>query len=389
MKQFKPIFGLIILSLIFAAIVLGAGCTEAGSTEQNNTNTKAITDMSGHEVMIPADPQHVAIIDKGLVVQTMIALGVDDRIAATGGVINPKSSDPTRNRDTLYLRPDLLTRSNFGYAYYGGFNFETLLAAEPDLVIWHMLDNTEKNDATGEFIEKIESAGIPVVIVKSAGVNGAENSIETQYEAIRLIGEIFDAQDRANAIVGYINTTITMVQERTANIPDDEKPSVLIVGLAKDGSAYVWGEDYGSARFSTEIAHLKNVYLGNQTQIMSKEQIIAFKPDKLVVVDGPIAIPAPEDFYTLEGFESWSILPAVENHDIVTVGICPWWGDFCLEFPTVILLEAKSTYPDQFEDVKVNEWLTDYHTMLYGINATQATELADKQYLKWTYDSSY
>ncbi len=62
--------------------------------------------MSGMVVTIPADPQRVAIIDKGLVVQSMIALGVDDRIVATGGVINPKSANPTKNRDTLYLQAE-------------------------------------------------------------------------------------------------------------------------------------------------------------------------------------------------------------------------------------------------------------------------------------------
>lgn len=368
-------------------ITLFAGCTETVSIENNNSKT--VVDMSGKEVTIPADPQRVAVIDKGLVVQSMIALGVDDRIAATGGVINPLSADPARNRDTLYLKPDLLTRPNFGYAFYGGFNLETLLSAEPDLVIWHMLDNTENDDATLDFIQKINSAGIPVVIIKSAGVGGAENSIETQYEAIRLIGDIFGAQEQANDLIEYMDATISMVAERTAAIPDDEKPSVLIAGLVRDGTAYVWGEDYASARFSTEIAHLKNVYSGNQTQIMSKEQILAFKPDKIILVDGPMAVASPEDFYELEGFESWNVLPAVADREIVTVGIFPWWDDFCLEFPTVILIEAKSVYPDQFEDIEVHKWLTDYHTTLYGINDTQAVELADQQYLKWVYDSEY
>ncbi len=106
------------------------------------------------------------------------------------------------------------------------------------------------------------------------------NSVDTQYEAIRLLGDIFGKKVRANEIIGYIDETISLVNERTKNIPDDAKPTVLIVGLSKDGSAYVWGENYGSARFSTSVAHLNNAYKNNQTVIMSKEQIIAFKPEQ-------------------------------------------------------------------------------------------------------------
>lgn len=388
MKRFTPPIRLILLSFVVLSIVVCAGCTDSSPAE-SASGTKTITDMSGNVVTIPATPERVAVIDKGFVMQSMIALGVDDRIAATGGVINPKSANPTKNRDTLYLRPDLIDLPNFGYAYYGGYNFESLLSAEPDIVIWHMLENTESNEATQEFIQKINSAGIPVIIIKSAGVNGAENTVETQYQGIRLLGEIFDVQDRAEEIVGTIDDTLSMIEERTETIPDDEKPSVLIVGLGTDGSAYVWGENYGSAKFSTDIAHLKNVYEGQETVMMSKEQVIAYTPDKIVVVDGPVGISSPEEFYELEGFESWSVLPAVENHEIVSVGIFPWWGDFCLEFPTVILLEAKSTYPDRFEDITVHEWLTEYHSELYGINETQAVGLAGQQYLQWVYDTGY
>ncbi len=35
-----------------------------------------------------------------------------------------------------------------------------------------MLDDTQNNEETLEFIRKINSADIPVVIIKSSGVNG-------------------------------------------------------------------------------------------------------------------------------------------------------------------------------------------------------------------------
>jgi iron complex transport system substrate-binding protein len=203
------------------------------------------------------------------------------------------------------------------------------------------------------------------------------------------MGKVFKKDQRAEDIVNYINNTTSMVYERTKNIPGDKKPTVLIVGLGKDGSGYVWGTDYGSATFSSSIANIKNVYNGSKTEMLSKEQIIALNPDKIVVVDGPTGISSPDQVYNLSGFESWQVMPAMKNKQVVSVGIFPWWGDFCLEYPTIILLEAKSTYPDAFSDIKVNQWQTDYHKFLYGINDTQTVGLAENQFLKWTYDQGY
>lgn len=393
---------LYILFIILVTIpIIFAGCTGTNTTPSNNatnasdnnsvtsnSSVNTVTDMRGVSVVIPDNPK-VAIIDKGLLVQTMIALGVDDKIVATGGVINPTSKTPTKNRDTLYLRSNLVSLPNFGYYSYGGLNFETLLSAKPNLVLWHMLSDTQNDTQTLEFIKKINDAGIPVIVIKSAGVDGANSSIQTEFNCIRLIGKIFDKEQRAEEIVNYINNTTSMVYERTKNIDENNKPDVLIVGIGKDGSGYVWGTDYGSALYSTEIAHLKNVYNGSETVMMSKEQIIAMNPDKIVVVDGPTGISSPNDLYNLSGFESWQVMPAIKNNQVVTVGLFPWWGDFCLEFPTVILLEAKSTYPDSFNDIKISQWQGDYHKFLYGINDSQTIGLADQQRLKWIYDQGY
>lgn len=391
-----------ILFIILVTIpILIAGCTGTNTVTQNNatnaTNNNTIslnssvltvTDMRGESIVIPNNPR-VAIIDKGLVVQTMIALGVDDQIVATGGVINPTSKTPTKNRDTLYLRSNLVSLPNFGYYSYGGLNLETLLSAKPNLVIWHMLSDTQNDSQTLDFIKKINDAGIPVVVLKSSGVDGANSSLQTEFNCIQLIGKIFHKEQRAAEIVNYITNTTNMVYERTKNIPEINKPSVLIVGIGTDGSGYVWGTDYGSALYSTDIAHLKNVYNGSDTVMMSKEQIIALNPDKIVVVDGPTGISSPYQLYNQSGFESWQVMPAIKNKQVVSVGIFPWWGDFCLESPTVILLEAKSTYPDLFKDVNVSQWQGDYHKFLYGINDTQTIGLAEQQHLKWIYDQGY
>ena len=74
---------------VFISTIAGCGAqkqetpetvTEAVEEAVESGDTKIITDMRGKEVEIPQDPERVAILDKGFLVQTMRALGVTDRI---------------------------------------------------------------------------------------------------------------------------------------------------------------------------------------------------------------------------------------------------------------------------------------------------------------------
>ena len=60
-----------------------------------------------------------------------------------------------------------------------------------------------------------------------------------------------------------------------------------------------------------------------------------------------------------------------------------WWGDFKLDYPTILLISAKTVYPEKFSDIKVNKWVNDYHKELYGLNDNQAQRLKEIQLLDW------
>ena len=58
-------------------------------------------------------------------------------------------------------------------------------------------------------------------------------------------------------------------------------------------------------------------------------------------------------------------------------------GRFRLEFPTILLIAAKSAYPEQFADVQVGEWLNEYHKTLYGLTDEEAQKIKEIQQLDW------
>lgn len=157
---------------VFISAIAGCGAqkqetpetvTEAVEETVESGDTKTITDMRGKEVEIPQNPERVAILDKGFLVQTMRALGVTDRICATGGLIT-EAGDP-EERDSLYLFPEIMELPIIGYPT-DAVDFETLAGANPDLVILRNSEYIKDSEITADAISKIEEdLGLPLVVI--------------------------------------------------------------------------------------------------------------------------------------------------------------------------------------------------------------------------------
>lgn len=397
MKKITRGFALFLSLCMFAAVFTGCGTTEGTISEEEKTKetagtetataqmlqeaqTRTITDMRGEEVVIPADPQRVAILDKGFLVQTMKALGVEDKICATGGLIT-EVGDPEQ-RDSLYLFPQIMELPIIGYPT-DAVDFETLAGAKPDLVILRNSEYIKDSEITADAIEKIENdLGLPLVVINGPGCYD-EPKLEYQYEGIRVLGEVFDRQERAEELTAYMQEQVAMIQERTADIEESDKPSVMYIGLRNDdGVGVVWGENFGDAKFSTEYANIKNVYGEPARSSMSAEQIITLDPEVMILCTNSVR-PDPDILTTDPAYENLQGVSAVKNGRVTSIGLLTWWGDFRLEFPTILLIAAKSAYPDRFEDITVSQWLNEYHKTLYGLTEEEAQKIKEIQQLDW------
>lgn len=366
----------------FGLIAFAGGSGEAsaeGAAESPSAMT--VTDMRGKEIIIPSDPRRVVIIDKGFIAQVMRTLGVEDRIVATGGLLQTGTEQPT-DRDTLFLCPSITELPNVGYTF-GGFDYEALAAARPDLVLWRNSEYIKDNEITLEAMEKIEKGfGIPLVVINGPGCYDVP-SLETHYEGIRVLGEVFSRQDEADSLVQYLEEQIDLVRRRTADIPEEEKPSVLYIGLRTDGGVgVVWGGTFGDAKFSREVAHIKNAYPEQDRQMMSAEHLIDLDPEVIILATNSVT-PNPDILFDDPAYETLASISAVRNRRVTSLGLLTWWGDFRLEFPTILLIAAKSAYPGRFEDIQVHQWLEGFHGRLYDLDADEAAALAGIQGLDW------
>ncbi len=111
-------------------------------------------------------------------------------------------------------------------------NVELILELEPDLVI---ADSMLSDD----YRQRIEDAGIPVIVETSwdpATVDGV----------VSHLGIVLDEEDRAGEIIGFIEQYHDIVEERCADLKEEEKPAVF----------FEWSQPYHSGASGTLFHNL-------------------------------------------------------------------------------------------------------------------------------------
>ena len=365
----------------------------------------SIKDMRGAEVKIASPLERVATIDDGFVESVMTHLGVIDKVKLIGSW--------SMKRDYKY---DFTTKAGEAYTLRGWnvmkylhpwlndlpcvnspqgnvINFEALANENPQLVILRIGDCTlrgSNKDAVEKTIATIEALGIPLAVIYAP--RGAE--IATMQEEMRVLGEIFGQKDKALKLFEYLDKTQKLVQERTANLKDDEKVSMLYMGLNPNirkngGAASAYGVNTPESFIIENIAGAKNAFRGDGSNvILSTEQLYAIDPDVIVLPTSNGYHPASELLSSAD-FEKLEELKAIKNKRVYAM---PWSPMNCarrVEYPIDILIIAKAAYPQLFSDIKVHKFVLDFYKDVYGVSEEQAKALRSEQILDWTVENDF
>ena len=365
----------------------------------------SVKDMRGTEVKIASPLERVATIDDGFVESVMTHLGVIDKVKLIGSW--------SMKRDYKY---DFTTKAGEAYTLRGWnvmkylhpwlndlpcvnspqgnvINFEALANENPQLVILRIGDCTlrgSNKDAVEKTIATIEALGIPLAVIYAP--RGAE--IATMQEEMRVLGEIFGQKDKALKLFEYLDKTQKLVQERTANLKEDQKVSMLYMGLNPNirkngGVASASGVNTPESFIIENIAGAKNAFRGDGSNvILSTEQLYAIDPDVIVLPTSNGYHPASELLNSAD-FEKLEELKAIKNKRVYAM---PWSPMNCarrVEYPIDILIIAKAAYPQLFSDIKVHKFVLDFYKDVYGVSEEQAKALRSEQILDWTVEHDF
>ena len=265
-------------------------------------------DHNGQEVETTYEkaPEKVVAVYQGCV-ETMLALGLEDHLAATAGLDNAVPENLTEAFEkTNYL--DEFTPS-----------LETVTMLEPDMIFsWgSILADDCLGDAPG-WIEKGCNTYISTNTRPSTDGESHARTLENEITDLRNIGMIFDVQDQAEALVEEIQSVIDQTTEATASL--EERPTVLILEPLEGNIT-----NYGAMSLGGDMVTKLGAELANpDASQVGKEDIIAANPDVIFVVYMPYSGDDPEtvkndQLNVILGDEALGSLDAVKNERVYPI----------------------------------------------------------------------
>ena len=304
----------------------------AKKTEYPLTITTYNSDGTQLETTYEKAPEKVVAVYQGSI-ETMLALGLEDHLVATAGLDNEVPDEQKAAfSETNYL--DEFTPSK-----------ETVTMLEPDMIFsWGSLFGEKTLGNASEWVEKGVNTYMNTNTHAKQGDASYNKTVENEYNDILNIGKIFDVQDKAEAIVNEMETTIDMVLEKTSAI--QEKPTVLILESGKDSFT-----NYNATSLGGDmVTQLGGVLANPDGASLGKEDVIAANPDVIFVVYMPYTGDDPEEVkqeklnVILED-EAYASLDAVKNGRVVPIMLSEMYASATRTQDGIVTF-AQGLYPD-------------------------------------------
>nr|WP_301663483.1 ABC transporter substrate-binding protein [Methanoculleus sp. FWC-SCC1] len=411
----SDIYGQASIALLLAfLLVLCSGCVGAEqSADTSGQNTaengyRTVIDSRGIAVQVPVKIERVVAVSDGLIESVMTVFGEQETIVGVGSKCIQKNYNytyPTVDGGTYeyrggmnpvtYLNPRIMSLPLVA-EWGGAMNYETVASLEPDVVILRVGSGSlmsKDDEKTQKTIQTIESLGIPLIVLYSPNCY-AYSELEIISDEIAILGEVFGKEREAKRLSDYLESQVNLVEERTLDIPESERPSILVFGLspkhrAEGAAGTAHGLRTTESYMIEDIVHAKNAFRSESGtfQLISTEQILALDPDVIVLCTAWGYHP-PEELYSAPYYQNVAELSAVKDHRVHALPWTPCNSDKRLEYPIDVMVIAKAAYPERFADIDLGEWLLDFYKNVYGVDDDTAKALRSAQWMDWCVDTS-
>ncbi|HEY5525930.1 MAG TPA: ABC transporter substrate-binding protein [Clostridium sp.] len=274
--------------IAIAMIATFTACTSNNKADSSSNTQKeavqtvypyTVTDSKGNDVVIESEPKRIVSIAPS-VTELIYALGKgDELLGRTDYCDYPEEAKAVQSIGSL-TDP----------------NIEKIIEIKPDIVIasTHFKDDVAK---------KLEDLGIKIVVLKDS------TSIDGAYESINQLGQILNAQDKAQEVVDSNKKKIEEIKEKVKGV---ETPSTYyVVGFGKTGDYTATGDTFISEMLS--IAGGKNIAQDATGWKYSLEKIIENNPEYIIVSKNFVV---KDDFMATEGYKE---LSAVKNNKVFEI----------------------------------------------------------------------
>ena len=200
----------------------------------------SVTDLLGRQVKVHLPVRRV-ILGEGRQLYLVAALDTQNPIERIVGWRKDLiQSDPDTYGAYLRKFPDIAKIPTFGGFEDGTFDIEQAISQRPDVIILNIEAQHATEDA--RYIEKLDALGIPVVYV-----DFRNNPMQNTEPTMRLFGQLFGKQARAEAFIDFRNQQIRRVTD-VIEARHPARPKVFIerIGGYTDDCCLTFGnENFG------------------------------------------------------------------------------------------------------------------------------------------------
>lgn len=347
-----------ILAACLILVLVGCGGTNnsTNNTSDNTSDpsqveegTRTITDSTGRTVTIPETVESIVCVNVGALRYTCymqaqdLVVGVEDY-----------EQEPTMSR--LYNYVNFEQFSSLPVIGSNGEHYpEAIISANPDVIIMSAAESKDADDLQ-------DKTGIPVVVVPGSDTTLDDNA----YETIRLMGEVYGKEDRAEELTNYLDSVKADLETRTADIPDADKPTVYVGGVSFKGHHGFEGTEANYGPFV--LIHANNLAdtTGQSGAFdIDTEQVLAWDPDVIFLDFNGMAL-INEDYAKNPDF--YQGLTAVREGRVYSQIS---FRSSASNLETALAdayYAATILYPEQFADIDPVEKAGEIFTALLGTN---------------------
>jgi len=341
---------LLTLSTIGCNVDTADDSPEVGSTMENVSDKRTITDMVGRTVEIPEEIN--TAMGLGCTNRFFVYLDSADKMA--GLTTESRREDPINQPYAMAIRsklPDM--------PIYDQNDLETISALDPD-VLFLCLGESHRDFQDEENIST--RTNIPLVITKPY-VTLSRNTKEF-YETVEIFGDLLGKESRAKELIKGVKEIINDLNERTKDIPDEDKPTVHVGGKAWSGSHGIASTSSYYSAF--DFINAKNIVadLEQENVFIDPEALLSWDPDFIFVESG-----------TYDGFRltmedlnkpQFQSLKALQNNEVHRIFLKIWCNT---NFANVLVNSyyiGSVIYPEQFSDVDFEKKADEIYELFLG-----------------------
>lgn len=336
-------------------LTMGIGYLKDAHSESVSSGKITITDGAGRIVEISGEAKRIVCLGPGAL-RLISYLDAVDRVVG----VEDMEKRAAGGRPYWLAHPELASLPSIGPGGPESINkkpnLEALLRVSPDVIFITYMEKSLAEDVQ-------KAINIPVVVLSYGRFATFD---ETLYESLRTAAKVLGKENRAEALINFIEGIRHDLNNRTEDIPKEKKPRVYVGGIGYRGAHGIESTEQHYLPLdwtnSINLANEISAKIGSHV-FSDKEVILKLNPDVIFIDGGGLELIRQDylkksDFYkNLKSFQDGSVYLLFP------------FNYYATNVETVIVdsyVVGKVLYPDRFQDVEIDAKAREIYKFFLG-----------------------